>query len=127
MNKDNIASGCILVADEVSDEGLEPLRGKTLGIIGLGRIGRALAQRAAALGMKIVAHDPFLAANQAHDFEIQIGSFDKVLAGADFLTVHTPLTNETRGLINRAAFARMKTGARVINCARGGLIDERAL
>ena len=103
------------------------LRGKTLGIIGLGRIGRAVAQRAAALGMKIVAHDPFLAANQAHDFEIQIGSFDQVLAGADFLTVHTPLTNETRGLINRAAFARMKTGARVINCARGGLIDERAL
>jgi D-3-phosphoglycerate dehydrogenase len=103
------------------------LRGKTLGIIGLGRIGRAVAQRAAALGMKIVAHDPFLAANQTHDFDIQIGSFDEVLACADFLTVHTPLTNETRGLINANAFAKMKPGARVINCARGGLIDEHAL
>ena len=77
--------------------------------------------------MKIVAYDPFLAANQTHDFDIQIGSFDEVLASADFLTVHTPLTNETRGLINANAFAKMKPGSRVINCARGGLIDEHAL
>ena len=103
------------------------LRGKTLGIVGLGRIGRAVAQRAAALGMSIVAHDPFIAADQTHDVEIQIATFDEVLARADFLTVHTPLTNETRGLINTKAFARMKPGARVINCARGGLVDERAL
>jgi len=100
---------------------------KTLGIVGLGRIGRAVAQRAAALGMNIIAYDPFIAADQTHDVEIQIATFDEVLARADFLTVHTPLTNETRGLINTDAFAKMKTGARVINCARGGLIDERAL
>ena len=103
------------------------LRGKTLGIVGLGRIGRAVAQRAAALGMSIVAYDPFIAADQAHEVDIQIVPLDEVLARADFLTVHTPLTNETRALINAGAFAKMKTGARVINCARGGLIDERAL
>jgi len=103
------------------------LRGKTLGIVGLGRIGRAVAQRASALGMNIVAYDPFIAADQTHDVEIQIAPLDEVLARADFLTVHTPLTNETHGIINASAFAKMKTGARVINCARGGLIDERAL
>ena len=103
------------------------LRGKTLGIVGLGRIGRAVAQRAGALGMSIVAYDPFIAADQTHDVEIRIATLDDVLAQADFLTVHTPLTTETRGLINAAAFTKMKTGARVINCARGGLIDERAL
>ena len=103
------------------------LRGKTVGIVGLGRIGRAVAQRAAALGMTIVAYDPFIAADQTHDVEIQIATLDDVLTRADFLTVHTPLTNETRGLVNAAAFTKMKTGARVINCARGGLIDERAL
>jgi len=102
------------------------LRSKILGIVGLGRIGRAVAQRAAALGMSIVACDPFIA-DQSHDAEIQIMSFDDVLARADFLTVHTPLTSETRGLVNADAFAKMKTGARVINCARGGLIDECAL
>jgi D-3-phosphoglycerate dehydrogenase len=103
------------------------LRGKTLGIVGLGRIGRAVAQRAAALGMSIVAYDPFIGAEQSHDVEIQIATLDEVLARADFLTVHTPLTNETHGLIDSDAFAKMKTGARVINCARGGLVDERAL
>ena len=102
------------------------LRSKTLGIVGLGRIGRAVAQRAAALGMSIVAYDPFIA-DQSHEAEIQIMSFEDVLARADFLTVHTPLTSETRGLVNADAFAKMKMGARVINCARGGLIDERAL
>ena len=103
------------------------LRGKTLGIVGLGRIGRAVAQRAGALGMKIVAHDPFIVAGQTGEVEIEAASLDEVLARADFLTVHTPLTNETRGLINAGAFAKMKQGARVINCARGGLIDEQAL
>lgn len=102
------------------------LLGKTLGIIGLGRIGRAVAQRAAALGMKVVAHDPFIA-TQAGDSDVESVSLDDVFARADFLTIHTPLTNETRGLIDARAFAKMKAGARVINCARGGLIDEAAL
>jgi D-3-phosphoglycerate dehydrogenase / 2-oxoglutarate reductase len=103
------------------------LQGKTLGVVGLGRIGRAVAARARAFGMKIVAHDPFIAAEQARELEIEPASLDEVFARADFLTVHTPLTNETRGLVGPAAFAKMKTGARVINCARGGLIDEAAL
>ncbi|MGQ0762624.1 MAG: phosphoglycerate dehydrogenase [Acidobacteriota bacterium] len=103
------------------------LRGKTLGIIGLGRIGRAVAERAAALGMKALAHDPFIAVQPAGEAEVETVSLDEVFARADFLTIHTPLTNETRGLINAEAFAKMKTGARVINCARGGLIDEAAL
>ncbi len=103
------------------------LQSKTLGIIGLGRIGRAVAQRASALGMRIVAHDPFIAIERGGEVEVESASLDEVFARADFLTVHTPLTNETRGLVNAAAFAKMKDGARVINCARGGLIDEAAL
>jgi D-3-phosphoglycerate dehydrogenase / 2-oxoglutarate reductase len=103
------------------------LQGKTLGIVGLGRIGRAVASRARAFGMKIVAHDPFIAAEQARELEIESASLDEVFSRSDFLTVHTPLTNETRGIVGREAFAKMKTGARVINCARGGLVDEAAL
>jgi D-3-phosphoglycerate dehydrogenase len=103
------------------------LQGKTLGIIGLGRIGRVVASRAQALGMKIVAYDPFIAPEQTRDLEIESASIDDVLSRADFLTVHTPLTAETRGLIDKSALAKMKQGARVINCARGGLINERAL
>src|SRR3989442_12767425 len=103
------------------------LQRKTLGIIGLGRIGCAVAVRARAFGMKIVAHDPFIAPEQARDLEVECASLDEVFTRADFLTVHTPLTNETRGIIGSEAFAKMKKGARIINCARGGLIDEHAL
>jgi D-3-phosphoglycerate dehydrogenase len=103
------------------------LQGKTLGIIGLGRIGRAVANRARAFGMTTVAYDPFIAPEQARDLEIEVAPLDDVFARADFLTVHTPLTNETRGIVGREAFSRMKRGVRVINCARGGLIDENAL
>src|SRR5438552_5242884 len=103
------------------------LQGKTLGVIGLGRIGRAVAARARAFGMKIVGHDPFIAPDQARDLEIESASLDEVFARADFLTVHTPLTSETRGLIGPQAFAKMRKGVRVINCARGGLVDEAAL
>jgi D-3-phosphoglycerate dehydrogenase len=103
------------------------LQGKTLGIIGLGRIGKIVANRAGALGMKIVGYDPFVASEQMRDLEIETASLDEVLSRADFLTIHTPLTPETRGLIDASALAKMKPGARVINCARGGLIDECAL
>ncbi len=103
------------------------LQGKTLGIIGLGRIGRAVAARARAFGMKIVAHDPFIAPDQARDLEIEAAPLDEVFARADFLTVHTPLTAETRGIVGPEAFRKMKKGVRVINCARGGLVDEGAL
>src|SRR5258707_3749481 len=103
------------------------LQGKTLGIIGLGRIGRAVAVRARAFGMKIVGHDPFIAPDQARDLEIEVAPLDDVFARADFLTEYTPLTSETRGLIGPKAFAKMRKGVRVINCARGGLVDESAL
>jgi len=103
------------------------LQGKTLGIVGLGRIGRAVAARARAFGMRIVAHDPFIAGEQARELEIESAPLDEVFSRADFLTVHTPLTNDTRAIVGREAFAKMKTGARIINCARGGLVDEAAL
>jgi D-3-phosphoglycerate dehydrogenase len=103
------------------------LQGKTLGIVGLGRIGRVVASRARAFGMNIVAYDPFVAPEQARDLELEVASLDEVCARADFLTVHTPLTTETRGIIGANAFAKMKQGVRIINCARGGLVDERAL
>ena len=103
------------------------LQGKTLGIVGLGRIGRVVASRARAMGMMIVAYDPFIAPDQARDLEIELVPLDEVYARADFLTVHTPLTAETRGLIDREVLAKMKQGARIVNCARGGLVDEDAL
>jgi D-3-phosphoglycerate dehydrogenase len=103
------------------------LQGKTLGIIGLGRIGRAVSARARAFGMKIVAHDPFISPEEARDLEIESVSLDEVFSRADFLTVHTPLTSETRGIIGAPAFEKMKKGVRIINCARGGLVDEAAL
>jgi D-3-phosphoglycerate dehydrogenase len=103
------------------------LQGKTLGIVGLGRIGRVVAQRARGFGMNIIAYDPFVAPEQARDLEIETAPLEEVFARADFLTVHTPLTQETRGLIGARAFAQMKQGVRVINCARGGLVDEGAL
>jgi D-3-phosphoglycerate dehydrogenase len=103
------------------------LQGKTLGIVGLGRIGRVVASRARALGMLIVAYDPFIALEQARDMEVELAPLDEVYARADFLTVHTPLTSETRGLVDRDAIGKMKQGARIINCARGGLVDEEAL
>jgi D-3-phosphoglycerate dehydrogenase len=103
------------------------LQGKTLGVVGMGRIGRTVAARARAFGMKIVAFDPFIAPEQARDSEIELAPLDELFAGADFITIHTPLTAETRGIIGSAAFARMKKGVRIINCARGGLVDEGAL
>ena len=113
--------------DRKSFIGVE-LQGKTLGVVGMGRIGRAVAARARAFGMRIVAFDPFIAPEQARDLEIELAPLDEVFARADFLTVHTPLTAETRGIIGKDAFAKMKKGVRVINCARGGLVDEeRAL
>jgi D-3-phosphoglycerate dehydrogenase / 2-oxoglutarate reductase len=103
------------------------LQGKTLGIVGLGRIGRVVASRARAMGMTIVAYDPFIAQEQARDLEIELAPLDDVFTRADFLTVHTPLTAETRGIIDKEVLSKMKPGARIINCARGGLVDEDAL
>ncbi|HEY7914241.1 MAG TPA: phosphoglycerate dehydrogenase [Blastocatellia bacterium] len=103
------------------------LYGKTLGIIGLGRIGSAVAERARAFGMRVLAFDPYFTPEAARDLGIEIVPLKEVLAGSDFITLHTPLTEETRGIINRESIALMKPNARIINCARGGLIDEQAL
>ncbi len=103
------------------------LRGKTLGIVGLGRIGRVVADRARGFEMRVIAYDPFVAPEQARDAELELASLEDVCVRADFLTIHTPLTAETRGIIGAKQFALMKPAVRIINCARGGLIDERAL
>ena len=102
--------------------------GKTLGIIGLGRIGLAVAKRAAALDMKIIGYDPFLSRDRAHELGIEpIDTVQEILPRVDYLTVHTPLNDETRGLIGSAEIEMIKPGARLINCARGGIYDEAAL
>ncbi|HWQ60825.1 MAG TPA: phosphoglycerate dehydrogenase [Negativicutes bacterium] len=103
------------------------VRGKTLGILGLGRIGLGVAKRALALEMRVLAYDPFINDEQAKALDIELNELDDVLAGADFLTLHLPLTPDTRHLLNAAALDKVKAGVRIINCARGGIIDEAAL
>ncbi|MFA5351131.1 MAG: phosphoglycerate dehydrogenase [Candidatus Omnitrophota bacterium] len=103
------------------------LYGKTLGIVGFGRIGSEVAKRALSFGMKILAYDPFLSAEVAESIGVEIAELKKVLQEADYITVHTPLTDETRHMISDKEFALMKKGVRIINCARGGIIDEAAL
>src|SRR5436190_23559507 len=103
------------------------LMGKTLGIVGLGRIGAAVAERARAFGMNILAFDPYFTPEAARELGIEMTALDELLARSDFITLHTPLTDETRGLIGAAAIDKMKPGVRLINCARGGLITEAAL
>ncbi len=103
------------------------LNNKTLGIVGFGRIGKEVAQRAKGHRMKVIAYDPFLTKEKAEKAGISHGSLEKVLKQADFLTVHTPLMDETKYLINRESIQLMKTGARILNCARGGIVEEGAL
>ena len=100
---------------------------KTLGIIGIGNIGSIVADRANGLRMKVVAYDPYITTEAASRLGIELVDLDVLYARADFISVHTPLTEETRGLVGRQAFASMKTGVRIINCARGGIVDEDAL
>jgi D-3-phosphoglycerate dehydrogenase len=100
---------------------------KTLGVVGIGNIGSLVAERALGLKMKVVAYDPFISAEVAQRLGVELVSLDSLYARSDFITVHTPLTPDTRGLIGRAAFAKMKRGVRIINCARGGIVDEEAL
>mgnify|MGYP002712018528 CR=1 FL=1 len=101
--------------------------GKTLGLIGAGNIGSIVAERAMGLKMKVVAFDPFLSAERAADLGVRKVELDELFAKADVITLHTPLTDQTRGIIGKKAFANMKDGVRIVNCARGGLIDEAAL
>ncbi len=103
------------------------LRGKTLGIVGLGRIGLEVASRARAFGMKIIAHDPFVTQAAVRDREITLTTLDEVYAAADYISLHVGLTPQTQGMINEASIAKMKKGVRIVNCARGELIDDTAL
>lgn len=104
------------------------LAGKTLGVLGLGRIGREVARRAHGLGMRVVAFDPFITTERFRDLGVeQAGSLDALFHQADVITLHLPLNDETRGILDADAFSRMKDGVRIVNAARGGLIDETAL
>ena len=106
--------------------GLE-LRGRTLGIVGLGKIGQAIADRARAMEMVVLGVDPYVSVEQAANHGVELVDFDTMLARADIVTVHVPLTRATKGLIGRAAIARLKPGAIVLNVARGGIVDEAAV
>ena len=108
-------------------EGVE-LYNKTLGVIGMGRIGSELSRRAIAFGMRVVAYDPYLSAARARGLQVElIDELDDLLTAADFISLHTPLTAETKHIVDLARIQKMKRGVRIINCARGGLIDETAL
>ncbi|MDQ0326118.1 D-3-phosphoglycerate dehydrogenase [Rhodopseudomonas julia] len=103
------------------------ITGKTLGIIGCGNIGSVVARRALGLSMRVVAYDPFLSEDRAADLGVEKVELDELFRRADFITLHTPLTDRTRNVISAEAIAKMRDGVRIINCARGGLIDEQAL
>jgi len=100
---------------------------KTLGIVGIGNIGSLVAERALGLKMKVIAYDPFISQEAAKRLGVEIVSLDELYARADFISIHTPLTPETRGMIAAPTFAKMKKGVRIVNCARGGIVDEGAL
>ncbi len=103
------------------------LFGKTLGVIGLGNIGRFVAERAIGLKMKVIAYDPFLSQGAAVKLGVEPVSFDELLERSDIITIHTPLTPDTKNLIRKETFLRMKKGVMIINCARGGIVNEREL
>jgi len=103
------------------------LLGKTLGIVGLGNIGRIVADRARGLRMQVIGHDPFITKDAAQRAGVELVDFDELCERADFVTVHAPLTNSTRGIIGAKAMARMKDGVIIVNAARGGIVDEGAL
>jgi D-3-phosphoglycerate dehydrogenase / 2-oxoglutarate reductase len=101
--------------------------GKTLGVIGCGNIGAIVAERAQGLKMRVIAYDPFLSPERAVNIGVEKVTLDQLLARADFISLHTPLTDKTRNILSEETLARTKKGVRVINCARGGLVDESAL
>jgi len=107
-------------------EGVE-LWDKTLGVVGLGAIGGVVASRCAALGMKVLAYDPFISTEKAKALGVELADLPTIWKRADFITVHTPKTKETANLINTATIAKMKDGVRIINCARGGIVNEQDL
>jgi D-3-phosphoglycerate dehydrogenase len=103
------------------------VRNKTLGIIGFGNVGSEVAKRAIGLAMRVIAHDPFVSVELAANMGVKMVSLDEILAESDFITLHTPLSSKTKELIGEKEIAKMKPGVRIINCARGGIIDEELL
>ncbi|UCD84206.1 MAG: phosphoglycerate dehydrogenase, partial [Deltaproteobacteria bacterium] len=103
------------------------LNRKTLGIIGIGNVGAVVADRAQGLKMKVIAHDPLVSEEKAREMGVELISLDELFKRADIITIHAPLTDETRGLINAAAFEKMKDGVLIVNCARGGIVIEEDL
>ncbi len=112
--------------DRKNFSGIELFR-KTLGVVGLGRIGGEVAKRAQAFGMRVLAYDPYLAPSRAKAMQVEGVTLDELLAQADYITVHMPLTDATKDMIDEAAFEKCKKGVRIFNCARGGIIKETAL
>ncbi len=112
--------------DKKSFQGSE-IRGKTLGVMGLGNIGKAVAERAVGLKMNVLGYDPYLSEEAAAKYGVRLVSLDELLAKSDYITVHVPLLDATRNLLNKEAFAKVKKGAYLINCARGGIVNEAAL
>lgn len=126
----NVAPGCQSLKEGRWDRKLytgSEISGKTLAVIGLGRIGREVATRMQAFGMKTIGFDPVLSAEKAKEFNVELLTLDEIWPQADYVTVHTPLIPQTRNLINDAVFAKCKKGMKVINVARGGIIEEAAL
>lgn len=107
-------------------QGVE-LYNKTLGVLGMGRIGSEVARRGVAFGMRVLAYDPYLALSRAQALQVELAELDEVFARADFITVHMPMTDETRNMINAHSIAKMKKGVRIVNCARGGIVNESDL
>jgi D-3-phosphoglycerate dehydrogenase len=112
--------------DKKSFSGSE-LLGKTLGLVGIGNVGGAVARMARGLGMAVIACDPYARPDKAAALGVLLAGLDEVLASADFISVHAPKTGETKNLLDARAFAKMKTGVFVVNCARGGIVVEKDL
>lgn len=112
--------------DRAAFRGVE-LDGKTLGLVGMGRIGTLVAQRALAFGMSVLAYDPYITAEQARQAGGELRDLDSLLADSDFISLHLPRTPETENLLDAAAFRKIKQGVRIVNASRGGIIDEDAL
>ena len=109
-----------------SFKGVE-LYNKTLGVLGMGRIGGEVARRAVAFGMRVIAFDPYITPSRAKALQVELASLDEIYENSDFITVHMPMTEETRGMINMNTFVKMKPSVRLLNCARGGIINENDL
>jgi D-3-phosphoglycerate dehydrogenase len=112
--------------DKKSFSGCE-LLGKTLGLLGIGNVGSIVGSRALAMGMKVLAYDPFVSADKTKSLGFTLASFDKVIQTSDFISIHAPKTADTKGILDAKAFARMKKGVYIVNCARGGIVVEKDL